>query len=1229
MSARQQLNSYLNRLEARLRTGAAVRGAAVLTSVALVTTVLLVLITNSFAFSGGSMIGARIVLILALAAAVALGLALPLYALNARRTARKAEDVFPQFDQRLLTFAERDPDRKDPFMELLAADTLQVARAAEPAQLVSDGKLFVILSAGVAALAALVWIIAAGPGFLGAGANLLWTGTHNADVPFYDLKVSPGDVTIRRNADQMVTAQVVGLQSQQVRLFARSHSATKWDEVTMQPQEGASGFQFLFSSLPEDLEYYVEAGALRSKHFNVHVEDFAAVKTMKVTYHFPAWTSLPNAVEDPAGDLRAVQGTTADLEITMDRPLKDGLLVLDDNKQIQLTPGDGANVYKGALQMEKDGMYHVATLDQGQQVRLSGDYFIEARQAQAPEVRIGRPGRDYRSSPIEEVTITVAADAEFGLNDLALHYSINGAKEQVVPLLKQKGAKQADGSSTINLENYKFVPGDVVSFYATAKDARTESQTDMFFIQADPFEREFSQSQQAGGGGGGGGGGMQDQQEISKREKDIIAATWSQDRDKAPNKQQATEAAQFLSDMQGKLRDQARSLAGRLQRRELSEQNEEFSDFQKAMDAAAEAMGPAADSLKQLKWADALPHEQQALQQLLRAEATFRQIAVAFGNQGGGGGGGGAGGAGRDLSSLFDLELDTEKNQYETEQSASSAAKQSQQIDEALQKLEQLARRQEDLAAQRSNGVQTPEERWQQEMLRREAEDLQRQLEQMQQQQNGQQGQQGQQQAGQQGGQQGQSGGQSGQSSSGSSGSQGGDSRVQQALDRVRQANDDMRRAASQGQTEADARRAADRLREASNLLGGQKQEQATGQLGSLTNEADRLAAEQRDQANRMADMFGQPGANGQPGRAPAQNGASVQQQRQLAQDRQKTAQDLGRLQNQMRDAMRSLQSSNRDASTKLRDALGGIDDADLQNLLERSANWIGQGYGPLATPTEPKITEGFQRLSDQMHQAQQALGPGDQPGDGQGQGQGKEQALDRLQRLRDNLEAMDRSAQGNRPGQQGSGQQAGQRGQQGGQGGQQGGQGQGQQGGQQGQGQMGGQGQQGGQGGANGGNNGNMIGGGNWNGGVNGGWWGGRNYYGPGDVGGQNFPNDPHRTVPTLSPEELERRYQDAMNQLNALRQTYRDEPAASGDIQSLIRQMQNLDPKRFPGNPALVEQLHTQVLATLDKMELQMRRQADGQQSDQIRAGDSQTVPSEYKDAVAEYWRKLAQTK
>ena len=84
--------------------------------------------------------------------------------------------------------------------------------------------------------------------------------------------------------------------------------------------------------------------------------------------------------------------------------------------------------------------------------------------------------------------------------------------------------------------------------------------------------------------------------------------------------------------------------------------------------------------------------------------------------------------------------------------------------------------------------------------------------------------------------------------------------------------------------------------------------------------------------------------------------------------------------------------------------------------------------------------------------------------------------------------------------------------------------------------------------------------------------------------------------------------------------------DPDTLRQVQELIREMQRLDPKRFPGNPELVEQLHTQVLNDVDKLELQLRRQADDKQSGQIHGGESLPVPSGYQDAVAEYFRRLS---
>ena len=171
-----------------------------------------------------------------------------------------------------------------------------------------------------------------------------------------------------------------------------------------------------------------------------------------------------------------------------------------------------------------------------------------------------------------KVTVAAKVTDEYGLHGVTLHYSVNGGPETAVDLLQKKGVKQADGSAIISLEKFKLVPGDLVSVYATAKDGNAEAHTDMTFIQADPFEREFSQSQVAGGGGGGGGGGGDPSAEISQREKEIISQTFKQQGDKNATQQQATDIAKLLAQSQSTLHDQAISLSGRLEARELTDE---------------------------------------------------------------------------------------------------------------------------------------------------------------------------------------------------------------------------------------------------------------------------------------------------------------------------------------------------------------------------------------------------------------------------------------------------------------------------------------------------------------------------------------------------------------------------------------------------------------------------------------------------------------------------------
>ena len=109
-------------------------------------------------------------------------------------------------------------------------------------------------------------------------------------------------------------------------------------------------------------------------------------------------------------------------------------------------------------------------------------------------------------------------------------------------------------------------------------------------------------------------------------------------------------------------------------------------------------------------------------------------------------------------------------------------------------------------------------------------------------------------------------------------------------------------------------------------------------------------------------------------------------------------------------------------------------------------------------------------------------------------------------------------------------------------------------------------------------------------------------------------------------NPADTQREIEQGLNLLNQVRAAVQDSPEARQQLQELIDQMRNLDPEPFPGNPALVEQMHQQLISGVDALELQLRRKLDENQGGTIRNTDPTKVPAGYQDSVAEYYRKLS---
>ena len=128
-----------------------------------------------------------------------------------------------------------------------------------------------------------------------------------------------------------------------------------------------------------------------------------------------------------------------------------------------------------------------------------------------------------------------------------------------------------------------------------------------------------------------------------------------------------------------------------------------------------------------------------------------------------------------------------------------------------------------------------------------------------------------------------------------------------------------MKRAASQNASAADSRRAADRLREATDLLGGLQQQDAAGRLNSMAQTAEQLAARQKQQADHVRELVTQYECRSRR-RQDRSNTLRAQEIDKMVNDRQQVTDDLARLTQQIRTAARELAPTQPAASGKLRE---------------------------------------------------------------------------------------------------------------------------------------------------------------------------------------------------------------------------------------------------------------------------------------------------------------------
>ena len=1038
------------------------------------------------------------------------------------------------------------------------------------------------------ALAGMVAVLLS-PSFMRYGASLLLNPMRSAQAASpYMILVAPGDIGVARGADQLVTAELRGFETEDTEIALKAEGEGEWHRFPMNLEEGDGQYSFMMFDLSSATEYFVEANGVRSDLFRVDVSDLPYVRQIDLEYRFPDYTGLsPQTVED-GGDIAALRGTEIALTIHPTVTVAGGVLKVEGAEPIALE-GAAEGSLTANLSVREDSFYRIELeAFDGTMQPASPDYAIEVLSDQQPSVTITKPGRDSKVTPIEEVFTEVRGEDDYGLSKVELVYSVNGGEEQIVNLYSGRSKKEMVASHTFFLEEFELTPGDFISYYARATDGDfvagpQTSTTDIYFIEARPFDRRYSQAQ--GGMPGGGGGGMEGT--LSVRQREIVAATFKliRDKDKYARKDWE-ENLTTIALMQGRLREQVENLLRRMTNRGITGMEGEFVTISESLQKAIEAMGPAEEKLTSKDANGAMPYEQRALQHLQRADAFFREVQVSF-QQGGGGGGGGQTASAEDLADLFELELDKLRNQYETVQRGQQQGVDNQ-VDEALQRLQELARRQQ----QENERLKRQASRLQNQMggggggrsqrdLAEETEELARRLERLAREQS--------------------------------------QPDLQDTARRLQQAANAMRRAGARGDDGAIAEglAALDRLKDARRLLDKNRSVRLERDMEDALEQAERIA-EQQERVKSDVEGIAAEG-----------RGAGERLQR-VFERKDELAEQVANLESQLDRMARDSRSEEKEASRQIQEAANSIRDSKLKEKI-RYSKGVVQGRSPdYAENFENVIGEDIDSLREQLHRAAGAIGKSQETQVTEAIEQTRDlvRNLESLsERIRERQEAeargLNRDRSGEQPGEQGRGDDPSERGEESGnENGQRGREGaRGQEG--QGEGQPGQEGEQSGEGSESQSGEGQGEGRGEQRGLASRDGSGGASNIGAGS------PAGPRLQPGTFSTEELRqlrREFQERVSDAEQLRQELTRQDLDVPDLSEIIRRMEEFEKKQIFLNPLGLEQLEEDVLTELKQFEYWLRRELEGIGEGELYLAGSDQVPADYRKLVEEYFRSLS---
>ncbi|MBL9137997.1 MAG: hypothetical protein JNK85_19175 [Verrucomicrobiales bacterium] len=644
---------------------------------------------------------------------------------DARVIASEIEARHPELRGLLLTAVqqhERAGDRLNVLQQRVVSEALAHGRTHDWAKSVPTARLGLAMLTQCAAL--VLFLVVLGQLLRAPKGNL---GSRLLAQAF-GVTVSPGDISLERGESLVVLARFGSEVPNEVDLILGDTPTTE-RRIPLTRSLSDPVFGGTVPEVGQSLSYRIEYGGKRSRDYQVTVFEHPRLERADAGLTFPSYTGQePRRIEDTKR-ITAVEGTSLDLALQLNKPVTSAVLVPRDTNELRLTLTLATNQARAELTnhlMLAKGTYDLKLVDaDGRTNKGITTFVFDVVPNRTPELKLAHPRGDIRPSPLEEIRFEGTVWDDFGVLAHGLAFSLVEQEPRIVEL----GTNVARGErrsfqTSLRLEEFGVLPDQLVSYHLWADDIGPDGKvrrttSDLLFAEVRPFEEIFRE-------GSGGEGESQDSQsgnsrnptgELIKLQKQIISATFNLRRDAKGAD------AKFKADLETIQESQQHALEqaeGRAEAAGGPRTQELWDKVTEQMSTAIVRLKDAASGPAQLS--PALASEQAAHQALLKLQARETEVTRSRSRGQGGEGGG-------NQRQIDELELTQSENRYETQRQAQAdvTPERREQL-QVLNRLQELARRQQDIN-QRLKELQTA---LQEADTEREREEVRRQLKRLQ-----------------------------------------------------------------------------------------------------------------------------------------------------------------------------------------------------------------------------------------------------------------------------------------------------------------------------------------------------------------------------------------------------------------------------------------------------------------------------------------------------------------